>query len=76
MVNTPIIIPHIPVKLKPRMKINQIKEKWGIDFAPVVLNWVDGSESTGDFSLNLPRICEKVPRRQCLCRLPGTPSLD
>ena len=38
----------------------QFYEKWGIDFAPVVLNWVDGSESTGVFSLNLPRICENV----------------
>jgi len=40
---------------------NQIFGKWGIRFAPPMLNWADGVDSTGGFSFNLPRFCANVP---------------
>jgi hypothetical protein len=36
--------------------------KLGIGFAPPVVKWADGVDSTGGFSFNLPRFCENVPR--------------
>jgi len=38
-----------------------IYRKWGIRFAPPMLNWADGVDSTGGFSFNLPRFCANVP---------------
>jgi len=38
---------------------------WGIRFAPVMLNWADGSERTREFSFNLPRLCEYKYANSC-----------
>ncbi|MDR0327111.1 MAG: hypothetical protein LBI05_02315, partial [Planctomycetaceae bacterium] len=38
-------------------------EKRGIYFAPPMLKWANGVDSTGRFSFNLPRFCENVSRR-------------